>query len=106
MVIEPLPPLSRFPRLFGVYLAGDTVNYLSPGGVAGEPLKARLSRELLPAGSGLASLTIYKHADMVAQWLFVLAGVAARSLALPSHSPPRDGPRSPASPASGVLLAC
>ncbi len=88
VVIDPLPPLSRFPRLFGVYLAGDTVNYLSPGSFAGEPLKARLlagtplgdprlPAEVLPAGSGLASVTIYKHADMVAQWLFVLAGVAA-----------------------------
>ena len=77
VVIDPLPPLSRFPRLFGVYLAGDTVNYLSPGSFAGEPLKARLLGGMLPAGSGLASVTIYKHADMVAQWLFVLAGVAA-----------------------------
>jgi uncharacterized protein (TIRG00374 family) len=77
VVIDPLPPLSRLPRLFGVYLAGDTVNYLSPGSFAGEPLKARLLAGALPSGSALASVTIYKHADMVAQWLFVLAGVGA-----------------------------
>jgi uncharacterized protein (TIRG00374 family) len=76
VLIDPLPPLSRFPRLFGVYLAGDTVNYLSPGSFAGEPLKARLLAGTLP-GSALASVTIYKHADMVAQWFFVLAGVGA-----------------------------
>jgi uncharacterized protein (TIRG00374 family) len=75
IVIDPLPPLSRFPRLFGVYLAGDTVNYLSPGSFAGEPLKARLLAGTLPSRSALASVTIYKHADMVAQWFFVLAGV-------------------------------
>jgi uncharacterized protein (TIRG00374 family) len=89
VVIEPLPPLSRFPRLFGVYLAGDTVNYLSPGSFAGEPLKARLLGSMLPAGSGLASVTIYKHADMVAQWLFVLGGVAAALWRFPLTSAAR-----------------
>ncbi len=77
VVIDPRPPLTRFPRLFGVYLAGDTVNYLSPGSFAGEPLKARLLAGTLPSGSALASVTIYKHADMVAQWFFVFAGVGA-----------------------------
>lgn len=100
VVIDPLPPLSSFPRLFGVYLAGDTVNYLSPGSFAGEPLKARLvaaapvrarrvPAEALPAGGALASVTIYKHADMVAQWLFVFAGVAAALWRFPLSSAAR-----------------
>ncbi len=75
-VIEPALPRSHFARVFGVYLAGDTVNYLTPGNFGGEPLKARLLERSLPMGSAVASLTIHKHADMVAQWLFVLAGVA------------------------------
>ena len=74
-VINPSLPPSRFARVFGVYVAGDTVNYLTPGNFGGEPLKARLLEGTLPVGPAVASLTIHKHADMVAQWVFVLAGV-------------------------------
>src|SRR5712692_9224358 len=73
-VIEPALDRSHFGRVFGVYLAGDTVNYLTPGNFGGEPLKARLLEgtllraprsegQALPMGSAVASLTIHKHAD-------------------------------------------
>ena len=67
------PPL---PRLFAIYLAGDSFNYLAPGGVAGEPLKARMLRGTTGAGEAVASLTIHKHADLLAQWVFVSLAVA------------------------------
>ena len=44
LVIDPLLPPSALPRLLGIYLAGYTVNYVAPGGVAGEPLKAQVQR--------------------------------------------------------------
>ena len=71
------PPLSaaRFPRLFLLYLAGDAANSLAPGGVAGEPIKTRLLGKTTGMGEALASLTLHKHADMLAQWIFVAAGV-------------------------------
>jgi uncharacterized protein (TIRG00374 family) len=83
--IEPRPPFAFFPRLFAVYLAGDTVNYLAPANVAGEPLKAHLLREEFDLPHSIASLTIHKHADMLAQWLFALTGflVAVSTYTLP-----------------------
>jgi len=69
-------PRPSLPRLFAVYLAGDSFNYLAPGGVAGEPLKARMMRGVASTGDAVASLTIHKHADLLAQWIFVSLGVA------------------------------
>jgi uncharacterized protein (TIRG00374 family) len=76
MIFEP-PRRPGFVRLFGVYLAGDSFNYLAPGGVAGEPLKARMLREDSGTGEAIGSLTIHKHADLAAQWIFVSLGVGA-----------------------------
>jgi uncharacterized protein (TIRG00374 family) len=76
LVIEPLPAASRLPALFAVYLAGDSVNYLAPGGVAGEPVKTRLLGQRTGMGVALASLTVHKQADLVAQCAFVSLGVA------------------------------
>lgn len=70
---RPRPP---FGRLFAVYLAGDAFNYLAPGGVAGEPLKARMLRGTASTREAVASLTVHKHADLFAQWIFVSLGVA------------------------------
>jgi uncharacterized protein (TIRG00374 family) len=75
-VVEPRPAVSRFPHLFAVYLAGDSLNYLTPGGVAGEAVKARLLGKGRGTGAALASLTIHKHADLLAQCAFVTLGVA------------------------------
>ena len=66
-----------FVRLFGVYLGGDSFNYLAPGGVAGEPLKARMLRGSASTSEAIGSLTIHKHADLAAQWIFVSLGVGA-----------------------------
>ncbi len=76
VVIDPPRRASLFPRVFAAYLAGDAVNYLAPGNVAGEPVKAHLLRETPETGRALASITIHKHADLFAQWVFALAGVA------------------------------
>ncbi|HEY6051288.1 MAG TPA: lysylphosphatidylglycerol synthase domain-containing protein [Thermoanaerobaculia bacterium] len=74
-VLEPGLPRPSFPRFFGIYLAGDTANIVFPGNLAGEPLKAHLLRDAPGTGPAVASLTIHKHADMLAQWIFVAAGV-------------------------------
>jgi uncharacterized protein (TIRG00374 family) len=76
VLIDPRPPVSRFPSLFAIYLAGDSANYVAPGNVAGEPLKVHLLARQIGAPSALASITIHKHADMLAQWAFLLAGIA------------------------------
>ena len=73
----------RFRELFGVYLAGDAANSLAPGNVAGEPLKVHLLRGETGAGAALASVTIHKHADLVAQWLFIAIGVTVALVRYP-----------------------
>jgi lysylphosphatidylglycerol synthase-like protein len=76
MVFEPGPRRPSLMRLFAVYLAGDAFNYLAPGGVAGEPLKARMLPGVPGTGAAVAALTIHKHADLASQWVFAAAGVA------------------------------
>ncbi len=76
VLLEPRPPVSRFPRVLAIYLAGDSANYVAPGNVAGEPLKAHLLWPETGAPAAMASLAIHKHADMLAQWAFLLSGVA------------------------------
>jgi uncharacterized protein (TIRG00374 family) len=73
--IEPRPRAGLLARVFAVYLAGDTVNYLLPAGIAGEPVKAHLLRDRVGLPAGIASLTVHKHADMLGQWLFVACGL-------------------------------
>ncbi|MGH9367234.1 MAG: lysylphosphatidylglycerol synthase domain-containing protein [Thermoanaerobaculia bacterium] len=82
-VMDPRPPLARLPGLFAFYLAGDSANYLAPGGVAGEPLKVHLLSGQMEPGRALASVTLHKHADMLAQWLFVLCGVGVTLASFP-----------------------
>ena len=99
-MIDPLPPLSRLPALFGVYLAGDSVNYLAPGSVAGEPVKARLLRGAAGTAAGSASVTIHKHADLAAQWLFVSPESAAALWRVSRAARAADAPPSRAWPGS------
>lgn len=90
-VMKPRPRLSRLPRLFAFYLAGDSANYLAPGGVAGEPLKVRLLSTEMGTGRALASVTLHKHADLLAQWLFVLLGVVVTLVRFPLSPGARAG---------------
>jgi uncharacterized protein (TIRG00374 family) len=83
VLFEPRLPLSRFPRIFGVYLAGDAANVLAPGNVAGEPLKVHLLRPETGGAAALASVTIHKHSDMLAQWVFMAVGVAVALVRFP-----------------------
>ena len=76
VLFEPGPRRPGIARLFAVYLAGDSFNYVAPGGVAGEPVKAQMLASRTGTRGAVASLTIHKHADMVAQWVFIAAGVA------------------------------
>jgi len=75
-LIDPESRRGRFLSLFGVYLAGYSVNYLVPSAsFAGEPVKADLSRDTLGLRDALASITVHKHADLLAQWVFLAAGM-------------------------------
>jgi uncharacterized protein (TIRG00374 family) len=66
-----------FLKLFGIYLAGDAINYVVPSGnLAGEPVKAHLLRDRLEFGRALTSIMIHKHAELVSQWLFLAVGLA------------------------------
>jgi uncharacterized protein (TIRG00374 family) len=89
LLVDPPLPANRFPRLLLLYLAGDTLNSLAPGGVAGEPVKTRLLGKTTGMGAALASLTLHKHADMLAQWLFVAAGVGYAVARFPMPLPAR-----------------
>jgi uncharacterized protein (TIRG00374 family) len=69
----PRPRAVRFGELFAAYLAGDSINYFTS--VGGEPVKADLLKEKLGFSRALATVTVHRHADVFAQWLFLTAGV-------------------------------
>src|SRR5512135_1477864 len=62
-----------FGALFAAYLGGDSVNYFTS--VGGEPVKAQLVRERLGFSHGLATVAVHRHADVLAQWIFLTLGV-------------------------------
>ncbi|HTR04123.1 MAG TPA: flippase-like domain-containing protein [Thermoanaerobaculia bacterium] len=74
-VMEPRPPLSSLPDLLRIYLAGNTLNYLAPGSVAGEPVRANMLRNRLDTSRAIASVTIFKHAHLLSQALYVALGL-------------------------------
>ncbi len=82
-VLDPRPPLSEFPALFGTYLSGDSANALAPGNVAGEPLKVHLLRPQIGGSAAVASVTIHKHADLLAQWIFIVIGISVAFIRFP-----------------------
>jgi uncharacterized protein (TIRG00374 family) len=75
-VMEPRPPLSSLPDLLRIYLAGNTLNYLAPGSVAGEPVRASMLRDHIETSGAIASVTIFKHAHLLSQSFFVAVGLA------------------------------
>lgn len=76
VVFDPHVRPASFLGLFGVYLAGDSINYLIPSGnLAGEPVKAHLLRETVGFGQALTSITVHKHAELVAQWVLLAGGM-------------------------------
>ncbi|MEO8190336.1 MAG: 4-hydroxy-3-methylbut-2-enyl diphosphate reductase [Acidobacteriota bacterium] len=74
-VFDPPLPIARFPRIFGLYLSGYAANSITPGNVAGEPIKMHLLREATGGEGAVASVTLHKHADLFAQWIFIASGV-------------------------------
>lgn len=74
-VMEPRPPLSSVPDLLRIYLAGNTLNYLAPGSVAGEPVRANMLSDRMKTSSAIASVTIFKHAHVLSQSFFVAVGL-------------------------------
>ena len=62
-----------FGELFAAYLGGDSINYFTS--VGGEPIKAQLLKARLGFSRALATVTVHRHADVFAQWLFLTAGV-------------------------------
>jgi uncharacterized membrane protein YbhN (UPF0104 family) len=76
VVMDPETRVCGFVKLFGVYLAGDTINYLVPSGnLGGEPVKAYLLRDTLGFGRALSSIVIHKHAELIAQWVLLVGGL-------------------------------
>lgn len=70
--------LVGFPRLFGIRMAGESVNVTTPTAyVGGEPLKAYLLKRYgVPIVDGLASVVTAKTTMTLAQVLFILLGLA------------------------------
>jgi uncharacterized protein (TIRG00374 family) len=74
-VMEPRPPLSSLPDILRMYLVGNSLNYLSPGSVAGEPVRASMLRSRLGTSRAISSVTVFKHAHLLSQTLFVATGL-------------------------------
>ncbi len=74
----PVPRPMSFGELFAAYLAGDCVNYFTS--IGGEPIKAQLLKERMGFSRALATVAVHRHADVLAQWLFLMAGVAVALL--------------------------
>lgn len=72
-VLEPRPSWLAFPRLYAVYMMGDAMNYVAPGG--GEAGKAHLLRSLVGGQAAMAGVMLHKQADLVAQCTFAAAGL-------------------------------
>jgi uncharacterized protein (TIRG00374 family) len=72
LIAKPQP--ITFGELFAAYLAGDSVNYFT--GVGGEPVKAHLVSDKMGFGPAFAGVAVHRHADFLAQWLFLIAGAA------------------------------
>ncbi|HYX20663.1 MAG TPA: flippase-like domain-containing protein [Thermoanaerobaculia bacterium] len=62
-----------FGALFAAYLGGDSVNYFTS--VGGEPVKAELVKERLGFSHAFATVAVHRHADVLAQWIFLTLGV-------------------------------
>jgi len=69
----PAPRPVSFGALFAAYLGGDSINYFTS--VGGEPVKAELLKDRLGFSHGLATVAVHRHADVLAQWIFLTAGV-------------------------------
>src|SRR5262245_26870843 len=74
-VMEPQPPLSSLPELLRIYLIGNTLNYLAPGAVAGEPVRVSMLRHRMETPAAIASVWIFKHAHLLSQAFFVATGL-------------------------------
>ena len=74
-VMSPRPALSAVPDLLRIYLAGNALNYLAPGSVAGEPVRASMLRDRMETSGAIASVTIFKHAHLLSQASFVAVGL-------------------------------
>ena len=75
-VMEPRPPLASLPGLLRIYLAGNALNYVAPGSVAGEPVRASMLRDRMETSGAIASVAIFKHAHLLSQSLVVAVGLA------------------------------
>ncbi|RMF85918.1 MAG: TIGR00374 family protein [Nitrospinota bacterium] len=63
-------------RLFGVRLAGEAINYLTPTALGGDVFKAILLKGTFPLTRGLATVTIAKLSQTLALGVFILGGVS------------------------------
>jgi putative membrane protein len=77
----------RFDRLFMTRMAGEAVNYTTPGMyLGGEPMKAYLlSRHQVPLVDGMASVVTAKTTMTLAEILFIMIGIGL-SVVLLVHS--------------------
>jgi len=75
-------------RTFGLYLVGDSVNYfVPPANLSGEPVKAYLLSRSIGFSRSVMSIVVHKHAELVAQALFLCGGlsIAMAQFALPTR---------------------
>jgi glycosyltransferase 2 family protein len=76
-----------FPHLLAARLAGEAFNLTTPtASVGGEAVKAWLVRPWTPLTESLPSVIIAKTTIVIGQALFLVIGIAAAGMALPSDS--------------------
>ena len=71
-------------RMFGVYLAGDSINYFL--NLTGEPVKAHLLSRSVGYSRSIPSIMVHKHAQLLAQVVYLGGGlgIAVMQFALPT----------------------
>src|SRR4030095_4894488 len=73
--MDPRPPLSSLPYLLRIYLVGNTLNYLYPGSVAGEPVRVNMLRDRMETDRAIAAMWIFRPGLMLSQSFFVAVGL-------------------------------
>jgi hypothetical protein len=98
----PAPRPFTFGELFAAYLGGDSVNYVTT--VGGEPVKAHLMRDRIGFSRAFATVAVHRHAEILAQWIFLSIGVGVTLVSFRLPTPARAAALAGLAFMGGLLL--
>lgn len=82
LITTPLK-LKNFPRILAARIAGDSATSINPlAGMASEPLKALLIKDIVPFQTGLASVVMDRTIHTLGNILIVITGIIAATFIL------------------------